>query len=94
MKLTSLATVMNTNEMLRERGAKGLAPRHGKSQKDKASGAHARRLSNGLARASWENACGGNTSAVPHPSASKTGGKRNPSASFKAPRKGGTRKRN
>jgi hypothetical protein len=94
MKMTNLAAVTNLNEMLRERGAKGLAPRHGKSQKDKTSGAHARRLSNGLARASWENACGGNTSAVPHPSASKAGGKRNPPASFKAPRKAGKRRRN
>lgn len=94
MKMTNLAAVTNLNEMLRERGAKGLAPRHGKSQKDKASGAHGRRLANQSERANWENSLGGNTATVPHPAAKRSGGKRNPPASFKAPRKAGNRKRN
>lgn len=92
--LTNLATVTNTNEMLCERGAKGLAPRHGKTDRDHKSGAHARNRANVAERGNWENSCGGNTAAVPHPAAKRAGGKRNPPAAFKAPRKAGKRKRN
>lgn len=93
-KMTSLKTVTEMNERLCEAGKKGLGPRNGKTERDHKSGAHARSIANKVERGNWENECGGNQSAKPHPADKKSGGKRNPPSNFKAPRKGGKRKRN
>ncbi len=93
-KMMSLKTVTEMNTRLMDAGKNGPRPRLGKTERDHKSGAHARNRMNVAARGDWENACGGNQKDVPHPDNGKARGKRNPHPAFKAPRKGGPRKRN